>query len=166
MTETGSSVNDGVSTIHSYYIQNTTLAPTQNLFLTGTFEEASAIAYCIANANSSSFQQRVTISGNQQTATTATLGPTVSVTPNFAGDLLFADVGVANNTIRGLTGTGQSFHSEFWSEETINTNGLDQNNGWGVMTSPNTSSQSFIWNLFDTADDAVGNWISESNEFH
>ena len=168
MTETHASTSDGVTIIHNYYAENVTLAPSQMLVISGNFQGANAMAYCFASSSPASSFQSDNVQQNHglQSGNSSTLPAGVPITPTSAGDLLFVTTGIANNTTYGLTGTGQYFMDEFWSSAVGNSNQLDQGNGFGFMLAPNTSSQSFAYDLYFTTSDPVGNWISEADEFH
>ena len=170
MTQTYSKTTVGTSSnLHNYYIENQPLSPNQNLVITGTFSGANAMAYCFTSSNAASSFQSSNVpaptTGNQGN-TSSTLGPVISITPNFSGDLLFVVTAIANNTTTGLTGSGQYFMDEFWSNSVGNSGQLDQGNGFGFMLAPNTSPQSWTYNLYFTTSDAVGDWVAETDEFH
>jgi hypothetical protein len=171
MTQTAAKLTNGtVNILHNYYIQNATLSPAQTLVASGTITGglAAGWAYCVANANTTSFKQATQNTGNQSAAaaTLQAAAATITITPNAAGNLLFGEVAIANNTTTGLTVAGQQFVTSLWSNSVGNSGQMDQGNGSGSMIAPNTSSQGFTWNLFFTSTNAVGNWASEADEFH
>jgi len=164
MTQTGAAYNGSADSItHTYYYQNATLGPSQTLVMTGSFDTATGIAYCVTGAATSAFKQTATNSGDA-TGTGATLGPTISsFAPEGSSGITFADVGVALNTVTGSDSSG-NFHSCFYSAENISGSGCDQNNGWAALPFSTNASQSFSWNLVSSTT-AVGEWASRADEF-
>jgi hypothetical protein len=163
-TQTGATFNGGSTTeTHNFYAASATVSPAQTITITGSYTGASALAYCITGAAASPLDATATNNGNQTTGVT-TLGPTITFTPAVVGELTFAQVGQAGNTIINVTGTGQRFHSAPWSGEAISVGGFDENNGWASFVSTSLSSQSYSWTEFNNTT-APGPWVSRADGF-
>ena len=168
-TATGAGVlNDSYS--RSFYQAAATVSTDQTVTVTaslgsGAGADGTPKLYCVIGAATAPFDQTQTATGNQ-TVAGSTL-TTVSITPSAASGVIFVSAGNAFNTLSGLTGTGQWFHSGFSTGEIASNlalNGVDQNNGWGMIIPPDTSSITFTWNNYLTST-ADGQWVARADSF-
>lgn len=163
-TATGAGVvNDSYS--HAFYVGNATVSPTQTITLTSTVNgggDGTPILYCITGAATSPFDKTSTATGTQS-STSGTLS-TVSITPSTPNGLVFVSCGNAFTTLTGLTNSGAWFHAGFESAENIALNGVNENNGWGSYSNPNTSAITFVFNEVDNTT-AAGPWAARADAF-
>lgn len=150
-----------------------TVSPTQTVTLNGTELADSAKFYGISGGSTTHFwDSAATCTSGGPGACTATgsqgaagnLSPGNSITPSTASGIVIASLGVANNTILGVTGSGQYFTGCFWSLQTVGNGGCDENNGWVYYRNPNTSSVGFNFTEWNGST-AAGGWAFRADAF-
>jgi hypothetical protein len=125
------------------------------LTTTGTdISGSTAELFDIAGAATSPFDSTAGVGmakGNQSTFGNVAA---VQITPSTPNGLIISSLGVANNTVSGLS--PGLFLSSVVSPETSPWPN-DENNGWGLYYNSDTSPVAFVWN---TSGGSVGNWAA------
>jgi hypothetical protein len=136
----------GMDTVQTMYVGNATTS--NNLALavswTGTNGDFNILFYDVTGAATSPLD---TASGTTGLNTTyGNLTPPFTISPAAAGELILTDIIVDQNTVGGMTQTGQLFDAGWYSgEPPSGPEPLDQNNGWGHLFSASTSAVNFTW---------------------
>jgi hypothetical protein len=158
----GLSVNAEVQYFYTYGTPGRNL--TLTVSMTGSNVESAGttfIFYDISGAASSPLDTSNTASGTQSTG--GNLG-TVSITPSTAAGLVLGQVGIAFNTVTGLTTSPGQFHSGTFVTESNNAHD-DQNNGWAGVYNPNTNAITFTWAQNNHDQTGVGAWAAMAVAF-
>ena len=155
----------GAGCVRTAYYCGATLNSTQTVTVSGTADSDSAKMYGVnglaTSSSSACFDKQVTANGTQAAAGNINAG---SITPTTSNGLVIGGLSVANNTMNGVTGSGQLFTGCRWGNQTVGNGGCDQNNGWAYYLNPNTSSVNFTYTEFDGST-AAGAWVFRADAF-
>jgi hypothetical protein len=121
--------------------------------------------YDIAGADADPFDGFVTATGNQLPGDAGANLTTLSITPHNTNGLIIGSVGVANNTMKSLVGTGMLFDSNYYTGESVNgPSNIDQENGWGHFHNSSTSAVTFTFTELDGGTNA-NQWAANAIAF-
>jgi len=138
------------------------VSPNQTLRFGGSPINDSAKLYCIRRASTTSFfDEDARTIGRQSSGGNIT---TLFIAPSTSNDLHHNELGVAANTMGGVTGAGQLFDSCLWSQESTGFGGCDEKNAWASYLNADTSAVTFTYAEFFSGIAASG-WVSRSDSF-
>jgi hypothetical protein len=136
----------GNDTVQTYYAGNATAGGNLGLNVQWATSNGdfTIFLYDIAGAAASPLDTSVGAIGNQTTAGNLTMPFTL--TPTGGNELILTDVIWDFNTGIGLSG-GLFDANEFDGESESGPEPIDQNNGWGHMTTTGNTPVSFTWQV-------------------